>query len=612
MKTSPFYSRRWLALGLLLPLTTLAQPVLKETVVSASGNQQLLSDALPHTTVINRTQIERSQAPDLPSLLAGEAGLQLTQSGGRGSASNLFMRGSAASQLLLLVDGVPLTKQDSTGTISIEHLTLDQVERVEIVRGNVSAIYGSGAIGGVIQVFTRPGSARTQAGIYAEAGSFASRRLSAHASGAVGDTRWSLGVSQHQVKGFSAINTSQYPNENPDRDGYNNRSANFSLSHTLLTGHDLSLRLNATDARFDFDGGGFGSVSDIHKGRSQLDNTSLTSRNRLSADWVSELRWSQGRERSSVDARLTAFPYESQATTRTQVVFWNNQIALGPWLLNVGGEHQRQRIDSQDTSAPALAQARGVGALFVGLVGSRGAHSAQVNLRRDAPAGLDAKASAYLGYGYQLSTAWKLIASASSAFNLPPLGYLYDPFFGNPNLLPETARSTELGVQWTAPEQSLRATVFNTRVSNLLQFDPATFTFANISSASNRGLELSYSGKLGPLQTRASFTQQYPIDENTAQRLARRAKTLGSVGVSLPLAGWLLGADWRFSGARPDTPGNPVLGGYALLNLSARYTVNQHWSLNARIENLGDKHYQSAYGYNQATRSFYLGLRGTL
>ncbi|NCW85731.1 MAG: TonB-dependent receptor, partial [Oxalobacteraceae bacterium] len=137
---------------LLLPVAH-ASTQLPEVVVTSSRTEQLQTDTLLHTTVITADRIRQSQQQDLPSLLRAEAGIQITQTGGIGSATGFFMRGAATRQTLVLVDGVPITKQDATGTVSIEHLMLAEIDRIEIVRGNVSSIYGSGAVGGVIQIF---------------------------------------------------------------------------------------------------------------------------------------------------------------------------------------------------------------------------------------------------------------------------------------------------------------------------------------------------------------------------------------------------------------------------------------------------------------------------
>ncbi len=591
----------------------LAQSVVKtvefqQTVVTANRSEQLLIDALPHTTVLGRDVIDRSQAVDLPSLLASEAGFQFTQNGGRGTAASLFLRGSASLQVLVLIDGVPLTKQDSTGSVSLEHIMLDQVERVEVVRGNVSAIYGSGAVGGVIQVFMRKGDGAPKAFAAMEVGSYGSARASAGISGQTDGTNYLLGVGRTITSGFSAMNTSQYPNENPDADGYRNSSFNLGLTQTLAPGHTLGLRVQGSDGLFDTDGGGFGTPSAIYKGASKLNTWSVYSNNQMTGDWLSQLSFSGGRERSTYDASLSAFPYDSQATTNSRTVNWHNSVSIGNWLLTAGVESQHQSIDTNDSYATQLNRERNLSSLFAGLSGALGAHAIQLNLRRDNADGLAAETTGYAGYSYQMQPAWKLIASVSTAFNLPPLGYLYDPFSGNPALQPETARSTELGLQWAQDRQVARATLFKTRTANLMLYDMASWSFNNVTDSSNRGLELSYSGRVASADLRASLTLQDPRDESTGMRLIRRARSMASFGASLPLGAWTIGGDLRYTADRPDIVTVPALPAYTLLNISTRYALTRELAWTTRIDNLFDRQYQTAYGYNQSGRALYVGL----
>jgi len=585
-----------------------AQSQLPEVVVTANRSQQMLADALPHTTVLGRDVIDRSQAVDLPALLSREAGFQFTQNGGPGTSSNLFLRGSASLQVLVLVDGVPLTKQDTTGTVSLEHIMLDQVERVEVVRGNVSAIYGSGAIGGVIQIFTRQGQGSPKSYGSVEVGSYGSARAHIGISGSSGDTRYAIGVGRHTTRGFSANNTTQLPNENPDSDGFRNTNYSLSVSHDLAKGQTLGLRVQGSDNNFAFDGGGFGTRTDVYTGANSLSTWSLYTHNQVTANWRSELSWSQGREKSVYDARLTASPYDSASVSRTQTANWTNAIAIDTWLVTLGAERQTQKIDATDSFSTQTNRSRGVTSVFAGLSGDIGDHSLQLNARRDAADAIAAKSTVYAGYGFRVDKSWKVIASASTAFNLPPLGYLFDPFSGNSTLRPETARSTELGLQWSQDGDVLRATVFRTRIQDLLLYDFPTFAFNNVTSARNKGLELSYSGKVAGTDLRASMTLQDPIDESTGLRLVRRARTMASLGASRPIGPWTISADVRYTGARPDTTANPSLGAYTLVNLYARYALSDGLALTARIENLLDRNYQTAYSYNQPGRSYFVGL----
>ena len=587
-------------------------PELKPIVVTASRNPQQLTDTLLHTTVLQRADIERSQSRDVLSLLQREAGVQLTQNGGRGTASSLYLRGSASLQTLVLLDGIPLTRQDATGSLGLEHLAIDQIERIEIVRGNVSAIYGSGAIGGVVQIFSKRGQGAPSALIKAEIGSRGSSKVAASVQGAFGAesaTRITAGITVDRTSGFSAINTDQLAAANPDNDSYKNRSENVAISQDLAKGHSLALSLQRTDGKYDFDGS-FGAPQDIQKGRNKQQSISVVSSNRFTPDWLSKFSITQRRDRG-LDTDNGAFGFTSLATTKVQQIQWSNTLALGSdTSLTLGAEQQRQSIDADDGFAP-YAFARRTHAVFAGVQSQIGPHQLQVNLRNDKVQGgaaLDSRATTGLiGYGFALSPDWKLTASTSTAFNAAPLGYLYYPFGGNPNLQPEKAKSSELGVQWSQGAQVLRATLFDTRSRNLFEYDLATFSFANVASTRNRGIELSYSGKIATADVRAGLTSQNPKDTISGQTLNRRAKTLGSLSADQTLGAWQVGGDLRFSGARRD--GLQRLGGYEVIDLRVRYAIDPQWSTYARIENLLDRRYQTVSSYNQAPRGVLVGLQ---
>ena len=601
-----------LALALLSAFSAHAQSessgTLKEVVVTANRSEQLLTDAIPNTTVIGRDVIDRSQATDLASLLASEASIQFTQNGGRGSSASIYLRGAASLQVLVLVDGVSLTRQDTTGSVGVENIMLDQVDRVEIVRGNVSAIYGSGAIGGVIQIFTRAATGKPIAYASVEIGSLSSLRSSAGISGNFENTKYTLGVGQHKTDGFSAMSPKQYPLENPDADGFKNTNYNFGLSHEILKGQSFGLRAQGSDGEFDFDGSGFGTIQDVYKGRSTLNTWQVFSHNQINKAWGSKLTYSESRDRSVSDAlKAPTFAYYSDAITKNKTSNWTNTIAIDDWLITTGIENQNQSINTYDQASLTLNRSRDVMSIFGGLSGSLGAHSFQLNARNDKASSLDGNNTGYLGYGYQLNPSFKLLASTSTAFNLPPLGYLYDTANGgNPNLQPETARSSELGLQWANDGQVFRATSFTTNTSNLLEYDLNANKFSNISNVVNKGVELSYSGNFNTAKLRASLTSQDPINQTTGKRLDRRPATMASVGFSIPVSEWNFGADIRYTGSRPDTTN--TLPAYSVLDLKARYSVTKEIDLTARIDNALDEDYQTIYGYNQPRRAGYVGL----
>ncbi|MBK6862341.1 MAG: TonB-dependent receptor [Ideonella sp.] len=582
-------------------------PQLDPVIVTATGYAQPLTDTIAHSTVLTREDIERSQAIDLPTLLAREAGLQLARNGGRGSATTLFLRGAPASQVLLLVDGVPQTREDATGSLGVEHLMLDQVERVEIVRGNVSAVYGSGAIGGVIQVFTKRGQGSPGGDIAAEGGSYGFGRVAANAAGQWGPTRASIGVSGQQSSGFSAQDASANPAVNPDRDGYRNTSGSASLGYEFERGHTLGLALTQTAGNLDYDSA-FASAVDTQTSRTKISTVRLASSNQFTNDWLSTLALGWQRDDSSF-VESGAFGTSSQYISGNQSLNWSNRVALAPqWNLNAGLDLQRQTIDTDDGFGGVYSESRNIDAFFAGVQGNAGAASVQFNLRYDDIGGIGGQPTGYLGLGWQLAPQWKVTASASTAFNAPPLGYLHAPYFGNPDLEPEKARSGELGLQYAAGNQLLRAIAFTSRVRNEFQYDFASNRFENIASSDNRGLEVTYEGVLGKTELGASLTRQDPTNADTGERLLRRAATLASASIWQPIGAWRIGAQWAYVGPRSDA-GGVSLAGYSLVDLLAHWDLGHGAQLFGRIENLFNADYESVAGYNTASLSGFIGLR---
>ncbi len=602
-----------------LPLAILATishaQTLPETVVTATRNPLPLTAAMHHTTVISREEIERSQASDLVTLLQREAGLQRTQNGGIGTVSSVFLRGAPSLQTLVLVDGVPLNKQDASGAVSLEHLMLDNIERVEIVRGNVSAIYGSGAIGGVIQIFTRTGAREPSAQLSVEVGPRATRKLSAQVSAQVGDTAINAGASRFRTDGFSSVNPAQFAGTNPDADDYANTSLNLSLTHQLAPRHQVGVRLSRSVGDTDYDNA-YGAATDVQTSTTRLNQATLFADNTW-GDWRSRVSLSEQSDTSRTSDN-GAFGSDDGFRSGATVLSWVNTVALGgSWLATVGLERQWQRVTTETTSAfgtPYDAR-RNATAWFGGVEGGLGPGSIQFNLRADKVGELD-ETTYYLGYSLPVTKQLKLLASTSTAFNAPPLGYLFAPGFGNPNLKPETARSQELGLQYEQGAHLLRATWFNTRVTDQLDYDNAAFRFANLGRTRNRGLETSYKGTLGQTRLRAGLTLQDPVNEITGVALTRRAKTLWSLGASRTLAGVALDADLRHTGRRGDRYADPTtfaaietsLASYTVLDLAASYALTPEVKLRARIDNVTDKRYQTVYGYNQQPRSLYVGL----
>ncbi|MGE5337175.1 MAG: TonB-dependent receptor domain-containing protein [Gemmatimonadota bacterium] len=591
-----------LALALAVPsIHAVAQTTpqsLGPVIVSAARIEQPLADALPNTSVITRDDIERSQAPDLLTLLARLPGVEVAQLGGIGSQTGLFLRGGETRHVLVLIDGVPMNNLNFS-LASLDQIMTAQVERVEIVRGNVSSLYGSQAVGGVIQVFTRSSGRGVDA--RAVVGSRGTSELQADARGGASGWHYSVALSGLHTDGFNQIDQAERPGTNPDRDGYRNESASARIDYSWAQDQSLSVHGLRTRGRLQYDSE-FGPATQADQSVQTIETIGATARNRLAPRWISQL--SIGRLRDALDASVTAYPY-FVTSTGTQVA-WQNDIELGNWNATVAAERLRQTIDS-DTAYDQ--SARTVDTLRAGLLGRIGPQQLQLNVRRDDYSDFGAANTGYAGYGYALSDALKLIASASTAFNAPTFNDLFYPYGGNPNLKPERTRSVEAGIQYRRGSTAARLQLFQTRYRDLIGFDSA-FNRVNIGRATTRGAEFSLDATHDGWRAQLAVTLQQATDDDSGARLVRRARAFGNVALSRTFDAVDLLANLRATGDRRDVAlgADRILGGYGVIDLALRWHVRRDLLLTLRIENALDHAFENAYGYRGAPRGAFGGV----
>ncbi|MBU9577952.1 TonB-dependent receptor [Ralstonia mannitolilytica] len=580
---------------------------LNPTVVTASRGEQPLSDALPHTTVISRADIERSQAPDAVTLLRREAGIEIAQNGGPGTNASLFMRGASSNQTLVLIDGVRVSSGTSGGA-QIGQLMADQIDHIEVVRGNVSALYGSDAVGGVVQIFTRSGRGHAPlANAEIEYGARNTKRAQAGISGSVGergDTSFAVSVSEFKTSGFSTMNPLLAPKANPNDNPYTNKSVSAQLSHRFSADWQAGLTYFQTWGDVSYDSS-FGKPTDINTAHNVVRSMSAFVDGKVTQDWKTRVTLSQGDDRSlNFTNGVPQVP--ARFNTRNQTATWQNDWTFLPnQLLKVGLEHLQTSIDSDAYDVPT----RNVDSGYIGYEGKFGTHQLQLNLRRDRYSDFGGANSYYAGYGFAFTPQWKAVASVSNAFRAPSFNELYYPFFGNPNVQPEKARSVEGGVEYNGAIGLVRMTVFETDYSNLItSVCDAAFNCAaaNVNRARVNGVETSYRGSIYGVDVRASFTMQNPQDLSANQLLSRRARHFGSVSAYKTVGPFSAGVEWNAAGDRQDS--TRALGGYGLLNLVGRYQITREWALSARLENVTNKNYQLIYPYNTASRGVFFTL----
>ena len=608
MKYSAF-SLSALVTCLALPVLALSQTFLPDTVITASRVMQRTQDALPDVSLITRSDIDRSQAKDVPSLLVQLAGMEVTQSGGMGGVATLFMRGAESRHALVLVDGLPMNSLNFN-LAALEHLPLSGIERIEVVRGNVSSLYGSAALGGVVQIFTRQNSGSGLSGPWLEASGQMGSENFRSTQASVGQ-KWASGFgvnasTEHtQTRGFNAINPVQRPDTNPDRDGYKRQSDAVNLSQEFESGR-IGLMLRETHATVQYDSQ-WGPATQVDESKSVLRNALLNATYRASK----ELQWevSVGQQEDKLNAAQTAYPYfvNSQSKTSAMGAVWT----LWPnHSITSGYENTRQKIVSDTAYNPSE---RSLNSWRLGYQGKLENQQWQLNVRQDQYSDFGQANTWYAGYAYFLTPELRFKASASSGFMAPTFNDLYYPWGGNPLLRPEQARSNEIGMQYIKATWNARITAFENRYTDLIDND-LNWTRTNIAKAKNQGVEVALAGQwqlsgFGTQKWRVSMTSQDPQNEITHQALARRAKTLAQAGVTQSIGYWDAGAQWRFSGARTDDA--QILKAYSVLDLTASQALTPELRLNLRVENAGNANYQSIYGYNMPKRGLFAGLKWT-
>lgn len=581
-----------------------AEPILDEVVVTATRMPQSLNKTLADTSVLNEADIRRSGAPDVATLLRSVTGIEIVQSGGLGAQSSTFMRGTNSTHVLVLLDGVRINSATS-GATALDQIMLDSIERIEVVRGNVSSMYGSEAIGGVIQLFTKQGRGAPAFNANAGMGSHGTQRVAAGYSGTVNDTSFSVNAGKVKTDGVSAINPALAPNANPNNNGYDNNTLNAQVKHALNADHLLSATVFSSRGKASFDNA-FGAKTDINDTLSNIDKFSLASDDELGERWHSQIRLARGTdENRSYTNGLQSSRFQTQSN---QFAWQNNLKIAATQNVNLAVEHLAQAV----TSSTLFSQtSRNVNSILGGYVGEYGTQQVQLNARQDRYSDFGTANTGLLGYGLSFADSWRATASVSNAFKAPTFNDMYYPlsfgYQGNPNLKPERSQNKEVALHYAADGQRVDAVYFDNRIRDLIAGN-ATFTSTvNLNQAQITGQELSYAGDFGNKHVQAHATFQDARDTLTGKPLLRRAREYASISASHDFAALNIGVELRHSGTRPDAGGR-TLPAYQLLNLTTRYEISKQLNLSARVDNLFNRNYSEVYSYNTLGRTLFVGL----
>ncbi len=578
-----------------------ATPQLKETVVTAMRSIQPVGDVVADVTIIDREHIERSGAVGLADVLKRIPGIEISRNGGPGATTSVFLRGAESRFTAVYIDGVRVDSQ-ATGGAAWEAIPLVLIDRIEILRGPAAAVYGSDAIGGVIQLFTRKGEGAFSPSIGVGFGTYNTKKVDAAFSGSSGMFDYSLGLARETSTGFDSQTSVAH---NPDNDGYRSQSANARLGLQISKTQRVEVSALTNDVNSQYDGFGFMPLSPV-------DDRSLHKLQTLGLNWQAQWTdaWSTRLSVNESNDRYETTPSPYLTLTRLRGYTVQNELRLGEQLFTAALERKEDHLQN----AP-IDQGRSQDAVALGYSLSRQAHTVQLNVRHDQDSEFGGKTTGSAAYAYAFTRAWRATASAGTAFRAPTL-YQRFSVYGVPTLAPESSRNVEMGLRWTQGASSAGLAAYRNKVDNLITFagaGPCASPFgcyANTAHAEYSGVTLSASHAVGGVNLSASLDLQNPRDLDTGRQLARRAKKHGTLTADTHVANWLLGVESQFSGRRFDDAGNTtVLGGYTLLNLSASTPLARDWTLMARVDNLADKQYELAQTYATAGRSFYVGVK---
>ncbi|WP_019021867.1 TonB-dependent receptor domain-containing protein [Thioalkalivibrio sp. ALE23] len=585
------------------PGTDSDSATLEPVQVTATRLSQTVDEALASVTVIDREEIERLQPRQFTDLVEGRAGVSVAGNGPFGKTSSVFLRGTNSDHHLMLIDGVRMGSA-TTGGASWQFLPPEEIDRVEIVRGPRTSIYGSDAIGGVTQVFSRAGrEGPPRVNAFLGAGSFSTWEAGIGVAGGTGRTDYSLSVSMFDTEGIDV----QDDVGDDDPDGYDNTSLAGKVAHRLDNGIELFGNVLYSEGNTEFDG--FEDETDfVHAAMQAGLRLPVLGR------WDTELAVAHSRDEND---NFAGGGFSSRFDTKRDQLTWRNDVRLGELTdLIAGVDAYEDRISSTTDYDEDSRYNVGVYSVVRTQLGN---HDLEGSLRYDDNEAFGEKTTGQVAWGMQATDALRLRASYGTAFKAPTFNDLYWPFSdparfrGNPDLEPEESETFELGARYSASLAYVDVAVFETRVDDLITGFPVR---ENVDEARIRGLEVEGGHDLGPWNSRVSLTLLDTENRDTGNELRRRPPASARFDLDRRIGDFSVGGTiLARSRSYNDADNDERLSGYGTMNLRAAYRFDPEWSIEASLSNLFDRDYVVARDsvndadYNNPGRAAFVKLR---
>ncbi len=581
-----------------------AETTLSPITVTATRTEKETS--LVSTSVIKRADIERLQVNSVEEALRGIAGIDIANNGGSGKTTSIYLRGTNADHVLVLIDGVRVGSV-TLGATAFENIPLNEVESIEVVRGAKSSLYGSEAIGGVIHIHTRSGASKKfKPVLSAGAGTHNHFRYSAGVSGTVDKTWYNLNLTQERTQGFDATRNGL----SPDHDGWSNHSGTFRLGHhfsdRLLA--EFSMLYSAGKNLYDISpdpvwGGGDPFASNNYT------NEVYSGQLKYKASDFWNITFKAGNSRDfNKDRSIYASVYDS---SRFSASLQNDFELAENHLLSIGYDYLSDTVKSTVLFSQTQ---RDNHAAFAQYQGEYDGHQLNLGIRYDNNSQFGEHATWNISYGYRFLEVFNISASYAAAFKAPTFNQLYDPWVGNTALVPERSRNYEVGINGKHDWGKWAVNFYQNDIKNLIIFDPANFWKASqVSAARIQGMDATLGTQLYGFNLQGNLSLLAP--ENRAENgsiLINRAQQIFRLDVDKKVADFSVGASVRSEGHRFSANNNTRrVSGFTTLDLRAEYTLLKQLTLQAKVNNILNKQYQTVKGYNTDDLNFFFTLRYT-
>lgn len=579
-----------------------------DVVITANRQVQLAKDVLADNVVITADQIQKTGATTIVDLLQQQRGIEISRTGGAGNVSSVFIRGAANAQSVVFVDGVRVGSS-TFGGATWSSIPLSQIERIEIIYGPVSSIYGADAIGGVIQLFTKKSSASSRTNISVGLGSKRLRKTEFGVFGSDrGDFQYALNAARESSNGFSASKEAAGAyTYNPDKDGYTQKSFNGKLAWKLQNNWKVGVDFVQSTLDVDFDAG------KTYRDRShqKFDSVATYFAGKIQENWNSRLQFSRSHDRAASDASYG----KSFANTANRGWTWQNDVNFGRDVFQFVVENREEDVV---TDQPEVTGKRDTTSYALGYILKQDAHLFSANARIDDSSQYDRHQTGSVAYGYKISDNLRVNVSQGTSFRAPTFNELYYPGYGVTSIKPETGKNREFGFYYDDNTLQMSAVSYKNEVSNLIAYaypcpvEVSTHSYGcayNVAKAILSGTTFGASLKLDQFSLRGSIDIQDPRDAKTGNSLARRAKKHATAGIDYRMQDMVVGVEAVFSGERFDDTSNlSRLGGYGIVNLVVTHKLSGSWSGLFRWNNIGNKDYELAKNYRTPGSNVYLGL----